>query len=107
MRTSTERTLAESVAVTGALTRRPMDKPGRTENPSLATPDEFFERGLCHSTGQGVPQDLVKAHTFFNLAALAGNARAREMRTEVAQDMTPAEIATAQRRAREIWGRRH
>lgn len=84
-----------------------MAEPGRAESPSLATPDEFFERGLCYSTGQAVPQDLVKAHTFFNLAALAGNARAREMRTEVAQDMTPAEIAAAQRRAREIRGQRH
>jgi TPR repeat protein len=81
--------------------------PAFAEDHFLATPDELFERGLCYSTGQGVPQDLVKAHTFFNLAALAGNSRAREMRTEIAQDMTPAEIASAQRLARTLWGKCH
>ncbi len=77
------------------------------EDHFLTTPDKLFERGLCYSTGQGVPQDLIKAHTFFNLAALGGNGRAREMRTEIAQDMTPAEIAAAQRLARELWGKCH
>ena len=55
--------------------------------------------------GQGVPQNYVEAHMWFNLAAaqLSGEDREKyvEARDAVAGLMTPDQIAKAQRRARE------
>ena len=69
-------------------------------------PDALYELGLNYSIGQGVPQDLVTAHKWLNLAAQRGSRRARDIRAEIARDMTPSQIAEAQRQARE-WGRSH
>jgi uncharacterized protein len=63
--------------------------------------DALYKLGLLYSTGQGVPLDHVAAHKWFNLAAMAGNPVAREWRKELAGEMTPDEIAEAQRQARE------
>ncbi len=65
-----------------------------------------YRAGLMYSTGQGVHQNLVSAHKWFNLAALRGSDAARQVRREVAADMTQREIAEAQRQARE-WLRGH
>ena len=46
------------------------------------------------------PTDLVSAHKWFNLAAMKGNKDAIELRQEIAANMSPAEIAAAQRAAR-------
>ena len=58
--------------------------------------------GLRYSDGKGVPQDYVLAHKWLNLAAalgvMAGDTTARDY---VASKMTPAQIAEAQRLARE------
>jgi TPR repeat protein len=54
-----------------------------------------------HSTGRDVALDLVTAHKWFNLAALRGNEEAKRYRMEIAREMSKAEIAEAQRRARE------
>jgi len=62
--------------------------------------NEWFDLGLAYSTGDGAPLDLVTAHKWLNLAALAGNAEARRLRAELARDMTPAELAEALRLAR-------
>jgi len=67
--------------------------------------EALFDRGLMHSTGRGATIDYVAAHKWFNLAAMRGSAEARIMRREVAQEMSPAEIADAQHQARE-WIRR-
>jgi cytochrome c biogenesis protein CcmG/thiol:disulfide interchange protein DsbE len=61
--------------------------------------------GYAYDAGQGVPQDFVLAHMWWNLAAAQGNARASEMRALVAKRMTPAQIAEAQRLAREWFFR--
>ncbi|MEJ2458732.1 MAG: hypothetical protein P8Y58_11525, partial [Novosphingobium sp.] len=45
--------------------------------------------------------DLIEAHKWFNLAAVAGHEEAAACRAEVADEMTAREIAEAQRRARE------
>jgi TPR repeat protein len=45
--------------------------------------------------------DRVAAHKWFNLAAARGNRKAVEHRREIAAEMSPAEIAAAQRAARE------
>ena len=57
--------------------------------------------GLLYSTGRRVERDLVQAHQWPNLAALAGAARARDLRGQVARDMSPAEIAQALKLARQ------
>jgi len=51
--------------------------------------------------GQGVPQDYVKTHMWFNLAAAKGNETAAKARDSTAELMTPAQIAEAQKLARE------
>lgn len=63
--------------------------------------DALFELGLMYSSGRDVDVDLVEAHKWFNLAALRGNVAARQYRAEVASELSRAEIAQAQRRARE------
>ena len=65
-----------------------------------AIQDVLFERGLYWASGRGGLVDLVAAHKWFNLAALKGRVDAITMRREIADMMTEAEIATAQRDAR-------
>ncbi len=48
---------------------------------------------------QGVVQDYVQAHMWFNLAGAQGDKQAAKNRDIVAKRMTPAQIAEAQRRA--------
>ena len=57
--------------------------------------------GNMYLNGEGVPQDYVSAHMWFNLAAAAGYMGAATMRGVVALQMTPAQIAEAQKLARE------
>jgi TPR repeat protein len=54
-----------------------------------------------YDSGWGVPQDYVKAHMWFNLSAAQGEQDAAEDRDKVAQRMTSAQIAEAQKLARE------
>lgn len=70
------------------------------------TGDVFFQMGINHSTGRGVPTDMVAAHMWFNLAVARGNRDAIQYRREISQEMSTAEIAEAQRQARE-WLSRH
>ena len=49
----------------------------------------------------GVPQDYVRAHMWYNLAAAQGDENGRKYRDDVAAIMTPEQIAEAQRLARE------
>lgn len=62
----------------------------------------YFDLGVAYSTGsQGAPCDLIEAHKWFNLAAVAGHEEAPACRAEVSDEMTAREIAEAQRRARQ------
>lgn len=70
------------------------------ERAQLGDPDAMFELALIFSTGEGAVPDYVTAHKWFNLAAAAGQAEARIMRTELAATMSGAEIAEAQSQAR-------
>jgi hypothetical protein len=64
--------------------------------------DELFRMGLLYSTGQGgAPLDYVSAHMLFNLAAMRGSIEAKIYRKELSQEMDPADVAEAQRAARE------
>jgi TPR repeat protein len=60
-----------------------------------------FSLGLRYALGRGVPQDYVQAHMWYNLAAVGGDATSVKNRDLIAQKMTPAQIAEAQRLARE------
>jgi len=66
-----------------------------------AAGDMLFELGMMYSVGREVPVDLVSAHKFFNLAAVKGNVEAIRLRREIADQMSEAEIAAAQRAARD------
>ena len=57
--------------------------------------------GFAYYLGHGVTQDYVEAHKWFNLSAAAGDTEAGETRDFVAKEMTPEQLAEAQRLARE------
>jgi hypothetical protein len=62
----------------------------------------YFDLGVAYSTGgHGIACDLVEAHKWFNLAAVAGHQAAQLCRADISEEMTAREIAEAQRRARE------
>lgn len=62
----------------------------------------YFDLGVAFSTGShGADCDLVEAHKWFNLAAVAGYEDAAQCRADISEEMTAREIAEAQRRARE------
>jgi TPR repeat protein len=63
--------------------------------------DALFELGLKYCAGRDVKLDLIEAHKWFNLAAMRGKAEARHYRLEIAREMSKADVAQAQRRARE------
>jgi uncharacterized protein len=88
-----------------------------------------YKLGLSYAEGKGVPQDYVQAHKWFNLAASGQGAKVEQKRRDlfaevfeppakavsweavsnrdtVAKRMTPAQIAEAQRMARE-WLQQH
>jgi uncharacterized protein len=75
--------------------RCPAPRPG-------ASGDELFRMGLFYSTGQGgAPLDYVSAHMLFNLAAMRGSVEAKVYRKELSEEMDPADVAEAQRAARQ------
>ena len=57
--------------------------------------------GGMYGNGQGVLQDNVRAYMWWNIAASSGDAMAVKNRGIVAKQMTPAQIADAQKLARE------
>jgi uncharacterized protein len=60
-----------------------------------------FNLGFMYLGGDGVPQDYVLAHMWLNLAAARGDKGASEVRASLAKEMTPDQIAEAQKLARE------
>jgi len=60
-----------------------------------------FRLGFLYGKGQGVLQDYVQAHMWASLAAAQNQELATKLRAALADDMTPEQIAEAQRLARE------
>jgi uncharacterized protein len=65
-----------------------------------------YNLGLAYARGEGVEQDLVKAHLYFNLAAARlndprGRAAAAKNRDHVAAEISPEQREQAQKLARE------
>ena len=74
------------------------------QGPDAAT--VFYELGLrCSADGSG-SADLIAAHKWFNIAATKGCREAVQLRQEIAANLSPAEIAAAQRAARD-WLKTH
>jgi TPR repeat protein len=73
----------------------------RMRDAARGDPQARFDLGVAFSCGTGgVDVDLIEAHKWFNLAALAGSEEGQACRAEVAEEMTAREIAEAQRQAR-------
>ena len=67
-----------------------------------------FVVGALYFGGQGVPQDYVRAYAWFNIAAAQGPparqfSAVKDSMDNVANLMTPAQIAEAQKLSRELW----
>ena len=60
-----------------------------------------YDLGFMYEHGRGVPQNFLQALFWYNLAAARGNKDAGLVRDDLARKMTPAQIAEAQRLARE------
>ena len=60
-----------------------------------------FLLGSMYDEGQGVLQDNIYAHMWFNIAASNGIEAASTNRDIVANEMTPSDISNAQQLARE------
>ena len=85
--------------VSQAVLERAQALPSPASNPSG---DELFRLGLRCSTGQdGAPLDYIAAHTLFNLASLRGSLEAKVYRKELSAEMDSADVAEAQRAARD------
>ena len=61
----------------------------------------FFQIAVNYACGRDVVTDLIEAHKWFNIAAMRGDIEAARRRQEIAAELNTAEIAAAQRRARE------
>src|SRR2546425_2702841 len=75
---------------------KPLAEKGAAQAPNIL--------GVMYDKGQGVPQDYVQAHMWFNLAAAQGVKQAAEARDRLAPQMSSAQIEEAQRLAHE-WKR--
>ena len=58
--------------------------------------------GLSYATGDGVPADYVQAYAWLNLAAAQGFEQAGQARDRLQRNMTPTQIAEAQKLSREL-----
>ena len=57
--------------------------------------------GASYDAGRGVVRDRIHAHMWYNIAASSGDEKAAKFRDELANGMTTAQVAEAQKRARE------
>ena len=78
------------------------------------TPDALFELGMLYCSGRDGSPDLIEAHKWFNIVGSQIPPDNFDMRDEVvaardklAANMTPHEVAEAQRLAREWMGSHH
>ena len=74
--------------------------------PEPTDAEDCFGLGMNYSSGAGVAVDLVQAHKWFNIAAMRGHKDAGQLRREIAEQMSDAEIGCAQRAARD-WLKAH
>jgi uncharacterized protein len=63
--------------------------------------DAYYDLGMMFSAGDGVDVDLIEAHKWFNLAVMGGFEDAKGYRADIAAELSPGDVAAAQRKARE------
>lgn len=75
-----------------------------TDNASLGAceTDALYRLGMRHAANASTSVERIEAHKWFNIAAMRGNEKAARLRREIAEEMSPSEIAAAQRAAR-VW----
>lgn len=61
----------------------------------------MFILGRLYHTAHGVPHDLVRAHMWYNLATAHGFDDGKKWRDRIADEMSPGQVAEAQKLARE------
>ena len=61
----------------------------------------MHDLGVIYAKGLGVPQDFVRAHMWFSLAASQGEQMAVKSLEMAERQMTPAQITEAQKLARD------
>jgi TPR repeat protein len=61
----------------------------------------MFILGRLYHTAHGVPHDLVRAHMWYNLATAHGYDDGKKWRDRLADEMSPGQVAEAQKLARE------
>jgi TPR repeat protein len=71
-------------------------------SPYAASAEELFHLGIMYSLGLDGAPDLVAAQKWLSLAAMKGSAPARICRRELACEMTPEQVAEAQRLAGQV-----
>lgn len=62
--------------------------------------EALFELGMKYCLGRDVTQSNIEAHKWFNIAALKGSQAAKQYRCDIAREMSPTDVAEAQRQAR-------
>jgi len=71
----------------------------------LGVTDSQFNLGILSAKGAGVPRDLVEAYKWFDIVARTGDQDAAAKRDEIAKSMSPADLTTAQGKAK-LWAAR-
>ena len=66
-----------------------------------------YSLGAMYANGHGVPQDNIRALKWINIAASRGDEKALRLKDAVAKRMTPAQIAEAQKLARECISKKY
>lgn len=74
----------------------------RLQDAVKGDPGACYDLGVAHISGTAAEVNLIEAHKWFNLAALAGYGPAEKCRANVAWKMSARELAEAQRRTRLI-----
>jgi hypothetical protein len=64
-----------------------------------------FKLGLLYLRGQGVVQSTENAYAWWSVAASKGHKEAQKYMDSARQQMTPEQIATAQRIAKQLWAK--
>ena len=55
---------------------------------------------MAHWMGLGIPRDVIEAYLWASLSAAKGNEEGKELQAAIRQEMTPSQIAKAQRLAK-------
>ena len=64
--------------------------------------DAQFRLGVAYANGEGVLEDTLAAYAWYNIAAANGDDSAKGLKDIITKEMTPEQIAEAQKLSREI-----